>query len=186
MMNSILESIGVPNQICIIHNTNGNDRKRIHEYLEQNYSSIRKMSMLIDSMKYEVRRFIRCPECGVGNLLKHEDYHIGFMLNNEDEFYSIDCCECGNRFMYECNCDNFKGYNIPINNCVICGNIPMDTHTLISNHPETINNSEIEQILSHSDIHTVILPKIMYSIHNRPIRWNKKLIETEICKGLGI
>lgn len=116
-MEQIERIINLPkDKLCIISNSNANNRKIIHQYFETVYPKIQKISICCKYFDYDWTTKRKCYDCGKFVKMK---YHLGLMENNQDEYYGGYCQNCDIPIEYEPNFDYGDDIVIYDNNNII-------------------------------------------------------------------
>jgi hypothetical protein len=121
---SVLESEESTPQMVIIANSNNEDRKHIHQYLEAAYPHIQKHSLHCDVF-WSKRKFLimkRCYYCDTKDVFLNS-YAKGCLDNNKDESIWGTCKNCNEHISFEFNFDDWDDV-LPIrhNNVVFISN----------------------------------------------------------------
>lgn len=122
------------------------ERKKLHQYLEQEYPALKKASAPCKKFGMERRKTLKkCYKC---NKLVLLTYRHGQMENNQDEYYTGACAKCAKRIEWECNYDDYEDIvRIPIlNKMFVFGdyNFPISKKPIV--HPvQAIKISNIEK-----------------------------------------
>jgi hypothetical protein len=93
-------------KIAVFHICSTSLRKQIHNYLDQVYPQLKGSSFKTQVLSRErLHTIIPCPNCD--NKKVHiDEYHCGFMDNNQDEYRTGTCRDCEERVSYEINYDD--------------------------------------------------------------------------------
>ena len=154
-------------KLCIIACVNSDDRRKIHQYIETVYPTLKKTSLYIKCLVAEEKcRFIACHECGYKSVPLN-DYHLGVAPSNIDEYYSGECPKCYEITRWECNYDNIDDLRIIYqNNVIVIGNY-VKTYNRPSHAITNVSFSKIEfNTLLESDgvqVFEIDAPKIVTS-----------------------
>jgi len=122
------------NKLLVINVNNDEDRKLIHQYLENNVTT-RKASMCCDCFDTNTRmRFLKkCYHCNKKNVMLNK-YNYGDMENNQDEYWSGECPKCYEYNYYEPNYDDNENiWRTYENNCIVINvNYSLPSHAKIN------------------------------------------------------
>ncbi|ARF07979.1 hypothetical protein Catovirus_1_29 [Catovirus CTV1] len=110
------------NKIIIIPCDDKTNRKIIHQYIENNYPEIKKMSLQSKLFYREQRKtFIECYYCDYKRVHLNK-YHSGQMKNNEDEYMTGTCPKCHEFISWDINFDGWDEITrLYYNNIIVCG-----------------------------------------------------------------
>ena len=151
-------------KVYIIHCTNRQERKKIHQYFEE--KNILAASLLVKNLSYKTERYISCFECGNRGVLG--TYHRGIMENNIDEYYSGTCPKCGESCDWECNYDGYDSVSCKDSNNVIVLD-RMFRGMRRPHHSERghVSQEEFEQIVNKLGVYTIDQPPVTISKRHR-------------------
>lgn len=134
------------------------NRKLIHQYIENIYPKLTNTSVLIDKFRYESKILIEC--CSKNVALS---YSRGVMPNNIDEYYSGFCNKCDGYINYEPNYDDDDDIiRIHKNNMIVIGS---RINFIRPKHAVTNENLDI------NDINNILLDCNIYIIDVGQNKW---------------
>ena len=95
-------------QILVFRCDDAKERNAIHNMLYE-WKGLRwSAGLTVDCWDGKDGYLISCGECD--NKVIAGEYHLGFMPNNKDEYYTGTCKKCGYIVDYECHYDDHSGY----------------------------------------------------------------------------
>lgn len=165
------------NKICILPCPDSQKRKKIHQYLEKKYPSIKKISLksnLIENNEF-YSTFYKCYECDFKRV-PINDYHYGFMENNKDEYRTGTCPKCGEHITFEMNYDDWDDITrLYKNNIIVIGDYLK--HNNRPNHAESgeVTDEEFKNIIKNTSLYEIEIPDKLI---------NKKKLEVYIDSKL--
>lgn len=147
-------------KICIIPCPDSEKIKKIHQYLNNNFKIINHTSLKSDLFEnYEFDNiFIKCYNCDYRRV-RVNNYHLGVLESNKDEYWSGKCPKCKKIIEFEPNyddCDDvIRHYK---NNIIVIGDYI--EHNILPNHtsPHNITNEEFKEITSNLRIYEMDKP----------------------------
>lgn len=130
------------------------ERKTLHKWLKHNL--IPSAGLVVDFYPTHTVFVMPCYECDYKKV--HLDkYHYGYMKNNQDEYRSGECPECGTYMTYECNFDD-GAHRETLRNAIGIGN-----------YFKSYYRQDLEaynQIVDDSEIKVLLRGKTIYEINN--------------------
>ena len=160
------------NKLLIIICKDPKDRKILHNYIEQVDKTIKKKSLksYLVSDERNIYR-IRCCCCN-SPMVKLDQYHPGYMENNEDESRSGTCYHCGEIIWWECAYDNIENITyVDCNNIVVIG--------------EYMSNKQRKSTEVDSKSFVAVMQQSKYYIIDAPdMQLNKNKLQDYINKKL--
>jgi hypothetical protein len=176
------------NKLCVIACISSDDRKKIHQYIETIYPTLKKTSLYIKCLTAEEKlRFATCYECG-NKSVSLSNYHNGTAPSNIDEYYSGECSKCYTIIRWECNYDNTHDLRIMHhNNVIVIGNYVKSynkpRHCISDTH---INKTEFTALLESSGIRLfeIDAPQITNGNKNNWKPLNKRKLQEYISTSL--
>lgn len=109
----------------VIALTDNVQRKLLHQCIEVGSTTFAR-SLKLDHLPSGKRtRFLKkCYNCDRKYIrFGPNEYHKGIMDNNMDEYYSVECPECHEDIIWECNFDGYDFVRTTFeNNCLVVGN----------------------------------------------------------------
>lgn len=155
LLNSAISNL-TNEKIIVIYCYESENRKKIHQYLENEHPTLTNASVRIDKPEFPYKITVKqqCYEC---EEYVKMDYHYGYEPNNIDEWYSGWCEKCQISVSFEPNFDDAEPpvvIRIHNNNIIVVG------HAIQFKKPQhatriEISNEEINQILSNCKIHVI-------------------------------
>lgn len=166
-------------KIVIIVEPNAEKRRKIHQYIEQNYPKLRHISLYSWCFPADwYATYIRCYHCDFKSVAM-KDYHYGTAPSNIDESWSGTCPRCNELVCFEPNYDGWEDVKrLSKHNMIVIGDYVK--HANRPNHAKE-TNEKVEIDLSKNIIIEMICPDKLIS-HQKL----QKFIDDEIDKnGLG-
>jgi len=106
-------------KIRIIHIINNDNRKILHQYMENSHSKFYKTSLKCKHFTNErLHTYIRCYECDFSRV-NIDEYHNGYMDSNIDEWRLGKCHRCGTHINFEPNYDDWDDIHIQYKNNIV-------------------------------------------------------------------
>lgn len=149
------------NKLYLIHQPDAENRKIIHQYLD---NKIPKISISCHSLRSNEKKInaIKCWNCNKRNYFTEKDYRYGDMPNNIDERYVIWCTKCKEHLVYEPNYFDCR-VEIRQNNCILIGKYLNGYNSPSHAKTEFIDENEYNDVISKSVIYAIDItefPKI--------------------------
>jgi len=159
-----------------------NDRKIVHQFLDANYSKLRKRSVFCKKFEVEYQKTYRkCFYCKKPVLM---EYHIGYMENNYDEYYSGDCRKCeglqndddadgfeGHVFWEPNNGDDEGVFKVPVHmKMLVLGNYDYDRTEHKTLDEKVYTEKDVVEILKDKKIYEIDMPKDA-NLTNTQLAW---------------
>lgn len=106
-------------KLYIIACSSAETRKEIHQYLENTYPKLGKYSLKASKVEESdcYSRLKKCWECD--KYVPVNEYHLGYLENNKDEYVSGDCSRCGEHIIFEVNYDSWDDIRLLHGNNII-------------------------------------------------------------------
>lgn len=135
-------------------------RKELHLLLEEFVPWVSKTSYKCKNLPKSDDRStrLRCFNCENSKSWP-ATYHYGCMDNNQDEYYTADCRDCGERTTWEPNYDDHDDVvRLYRNNCIVLGSY----FRSYQNNSERVKNWEKNQNRGTSDAASLTLPLLEF------------------------
>lgn len=146
-----------PGKIGLYNITDNNQRRDIHTYLEKHHPFIHKTSLTCQTFEREYTTFGRCKSetChkrGRSPIFRMS-YKHRFAENNEDEYYSGLCPECGESSNWECNYDEHETIRKWDNNIIVFGDYFSNYSNRVTKAKcDIINLQQMEEIMKDKEL----------------------------------
>ncbi len=164
------------NKMIIIIEYNAEKRKKIHQYIEQNYPTIKHIGLYSEYFPADCyATYIKCYYCDFRDVLIN-DYRYGTEANNRDESLSGTCPKCQERICFEPNYDDWEDVRrLHKHNMIVIGD-----YVKHANKPPHAKetNEKVEIDLKNNVIIEMICPEKLIS-HQKL----QKFIDEEIGKN---
>ncbi|CAH6419702.1 Hypothetical protein HVR_LOCUS778 [uncultured virus] len=146
-------------KIRIIKLTGTEERKLVHQYLEQFHSTVKKVSLKSKHFTGErIGTFIKCYGCDYKKV-PINNYHYGALENNKDEWRSGECPKCGEHISWEPNYDDWDDVKCVYgNNIIAFGSWFKDYNSPNHATSGSVNKEEIIKIMTNKKIYEMAAP----------------------------
>jgi len=159
-----------------------NDRKKLHQFLDTNYPKLKKRSVFCKKFEVEyTKTYRKCYYCKKPVPMK---YHVGYMENNQDEYYEGDCRKCVG-LQNDDDADGFEGhvswepnygdddgvFIVPIHmKILVFGNYDYDRAEYRTLDKKIYTKKDVAEILEDKKIYEIDVPKDP-SLTNTQLAW---------------
>ena len=120
---------------------------------------------MIEAIKI-IKRFYKCDYCGTKIPILDENYREGYMENNRDEHYILDCKGCDETFSWEPNYDDYddiKTHSISKNNMIVFGNYIKHCQKPNELSDNDYDEKKLTDYFKNKTIHIIDAPKEILS-----------------------
>lgn len=165
------------NKMCIMTCPKSEERKKIHQYLEINYPSIKKISLqsdLVEKIEFS-QTFYKCYYCNYKRVSINE-YHYGSMESNKDEYRTGTCPKCGENITFEMNYDDWDNViRLYKKNIIIVGDYVK--HNNFPKHAERgdVSKEEFTRIMKNVTLYEIDAPEKLINHKKLKIYIDSKL-----------
>ena len=146
-------------KLYIIACSSSEPRKRIHRYLENTYSKLGKYSLKVSRVERSnwYCTLKPCWECD--KYVPVNNYHLGCMENNKDEYLTGDCSRCGEHVTFEVNYDSWDDVRrLYENNIIAVGSYMKHYNRPFHATSGVVSQEEFDEILTNMDIYELDNP----------------------------
>lgn len=171
--------ISIPNdKLCIIICANSENRKIIHQYIDNMYPKLKKTSLHTNCYSaYRGSTWIECYYCDYKSV-PINTYHCGITESNIDEYRSGICPKCDEIIIWEPNydgCDNVRRkYK---NNMIVIGEYIQFNKCNYAEYAD-ISHDKFNEILNSCTMFEIYAPKLVISKYGNIHKLSKrKLME---------
>lgn len=156
-------------KIAVIVEYHAPNRKLIHQWLNSQESTYPHRSF--SSPHYDrdykiIKRFKRCSWCDTKLPILDENYREGYLKNNKDEGYWLECNECDESFVWEPNFDGYddvKTHILNKNNMIVFGNYIKHCQKQNKLSDNEYDEKELIDYLKIKKVHIIDAPKEILS-----------------------